>query len=62
MSDEKEGFCKGTYYTLQDAKKRLYAPLTEVMMDEARYVIDQAIEGSKRDMTELRKVRSQVHK
>ena len=31
-------------------------------MDEAGYVIDQAIEGSKRKMTKLRKVRSQVDK
>ena len=60
MSNEKEDFCKGNYYTLQEAKNQLYALLTEIMMNEARYVIDQAIGGSKREMTELSKVRSQV--
>ena len=30
------------------------------MMDEAGYVIDQAIEGSKRGIAELKKVRNQV--
>ena len=62
MSNEKEDFCKGNYYTLQEAKNQLYALLTEIMMDEARYVTDQAIEGSKREMSELRKVRSQADK
>ena len=62
MSNEKEDFCKGNYYTLQEAKNQLYALLTEIMMNEAGYVIDQAIEGSKRDMTRPRRVRSQVDK
>ena len=62
MSNEKEDFCKGNYYTLQEAKNQSYALLTEIMMYEAGYVIDQAIEGSKREMAKLRKVRSQVDK
>ena len=56
MSDEKEGFCKGTYYTLQDAKKWLYALLTEVMMDKSGYVIHEAIEGAKRGLAELKEI------
>ena len=60
MSNEKEDFCKGNYYTLQEAKNQLYALLTEIMMNEAGYVIDQAIEGSKRGIAELKEVRSQV--
>ena len=37
MSDKKEDFCEGNYYTLQEAKNWLSALLTEVMMDEAGY-------------------------
>ena len=48
MSNEKGDFCKGNYYSLQKAKYQLYALLTEIMMDKAGYVIDHAIEGSKR--------------
>ena len=60
LEDEKEEFCKGSYYTLQDAKKRLNALLTKVMMDENGYIISDTIEGAKRGLTELKELKSQV--
>ena len=41
MSNEKEDFCKGNYYTLQEAKNQLYALLTDIMMNDTGYIIDQ---------------------
>ena len=35
MQKKKEEFCKGTYHTLQDAKKQLHAILTKVMVDKS---------------------------
>ena len=43
LNREKEGFCQGNYFTLQDAKKQLYALLTEIIMDESGYIIHEAI-------------------
>ena len=60
LNDEKEEFCKGTYYTLQDAKKHLYALLTEIMMDKIGYIISNAIEGAKRGLNKLKELKSQV--
>ena len=62
MSSEKENFCKGNYYVLQEVKNKLYALMTEVMMNKAKYVKEQAIEGSKGQITKLRKVKNQVDK
>ena len=60
MNNKKEDFCIGNYYTIQEAKNQLYALLIKIMMDKARYVIDQAIEGAKRGLAELKEVKSQV--
>ena len=62
LNDEKEGFCQGNYYTLQDAKKSLYALLTEIIMDESGYVIHEAIEGAKRGLAKLKEIKGQVEK
>ena len=43
MNNEKEGFCKRGHYTLQEAKNQLHALLTDIMMDDAGYIIDQVI-------------------
>ena len=34
IENKKDEFCKGTYHTLQDAKKQLHAILTKVMVDK----------------------------
>ena len=60
LNDEKEEFCKGSYYTLQDAKNWLYALLTEVMMDKTGYIISNDIERAKRGLTELKELKRQV--
>ena len=49
--EKKEKFCKGTYHTLQDVKKQLYAILTEVMVEKSGYVLDKLIERTKRKLT-----------
>ena len=43
LKEEKEGFCQADYYMLQDAKKQLYALLTEIIRDESGYIISEAI-------------------
>ena len=40
MNIVKEGFCKRDHHTLQEAKNQLHALLTDVMMDDAGYIID----------------------
>ena len=59
MQKKKEEFFKGTYHTLQDAKKQLNAILTEVMVDKSRNVIDKAIERTERKITKLKQLKNQ---
>ena len=60
IGNKKEDFCKGTYYTLQDAKKWLHALLTKVMMDGSEYVIDKTIERAERELANLKQLKSQA--
>ena len=59
MGNKKEDFCKGTYYTLQDAKKWLHDLLTKVMMDKSEHVIDKTIEKAERELANLKQLKSQ---
>ena len=43
-------------YKLQEAKNQVYALLTEIMTEEAGYVIYHAIQVSKKESNELKKV------
>ena len=61
IGGKKENFCKGTYYTLQDAKKQLHDLVTKVMMNESEYVIDKTIETPERELTNLKQMKSQVN-
>ena len=42
------------YYALPDAHKQLYTLLTEVMMDESGYAINEAIDGAERELAKLK--------
>ena len=61
-NNSKEDFCKRNYYSLQDAKARLNALITEIMMCEAGYIIDQAMQEYKTQTTELNQVKTQLDK
>ena len=61
LNDEKEGFCQAIYYTLQDAKMKLYALLTEILMDESGYIIHDAIRRAKRRLSELEEKEGQIN-
>ena len=39
LKEEKEDFCQANYNTLQEAKKQLYALLTNIITDESGYFI-----------------------
>ena len=60
MSNVKENFCKRMYYTLPDAQKQLHALLTEVMMDESGYVINEAIEEAEKELAKLKQIKNWV--
>ena len=60
MSKLKENFCKRMYYTLPEAQKQLHVLLTEVMMDESGYVINEAVEGAEREQAKLKQIKSWV--
>ena len=60
MEKKKEVFCKGTYHTLQDAKKQLHAILTKVMVDKSGYVIDKSIERTERKLTKLKQLKIRI--
>ena len=53
----KEGFCVKDYYTLQEAIDQLHSLLTDIMLDEAGYILDEIIDDSKREMAHLKKIK-----
>ena len=55
IEGKKEEFCKADYMSLQDAKTQLSTLLTEVMKDEAGFIIEKMPEfktGSRTDKNE----------
>ena len=48
LAKRKEDFCKANYYSLQDAKAQLNALITEIMMSEVGFIIDQSMEEYKK--------------
>ena len=46
MDIMKEGFCGRDHYTLQEPKDELQCLLTDIMMDDARYILDKTIHES----------------
>ena len=61
LNDEKEGFCQVNYYTLQDAKRKLYSLLTEIITDESGYIIHDAIGRTKRRLSKLEEKEGQIN-
>ena len=53
MIDERDDFCNGTYYTLQDARNKLYALLTEILTERAGYLIDHTIKVTNLEKYEI---------
>ena len=53
----KEGFCERDHYTLQEAKDQLQSLLTEMMMNDAGYILDKTIHESKKEMAQLKKIK-----
>ena len=62
IQGKKEDFCKANYQLLQEAKTRLLALLTEIMMTEARFKIDQSLQECKRKTQYLNKERDHLEK
>ena len=61
LKEEKEEFCQADYHTLQEAKKQLYALLTNNITDESGYVISEAIGKAKGRLAELEEMEGQVN-
>ena len=57
MDIMKEGFWERDYYTLQEAKDQLQSLLTEIMMNDAGYILDKTIHESKKEMAQLKKIK-----
>ena len=48
MDIVKEGFCERDHYTIQEARNQLHILLTDIMMDDAGYIIDKVMDESKK--------------
>ena len=60
MDIMKEGFCARDHYTLQEAKDQLQSLLIEIIMNDARYILDKTIHESKKEMAQLKKIKIQL--
>ena len=60
LKDEKDDFCGSNYSTLTDAKNKLYSMLTEILVQEAGYVIDHDIQMINHERDEIKKQMSQI--
>ena len=60
MNIIKEEFCNRDHHTLLEAKIQLHALLTNVMMDDAGYILDKTLDELKKEMTKLRKTSSWI--
>ena len=54
MDNVKEGFCERDHYTLQEARNQLHILLTDIIMDNAGYIIDKVMDEAKKEMAKLR--------
>ena len=60
MDINKQEYCNADHHTLQEAKDKLHAILTSIMMGDVRYILDKSIKESKEKLTELSKARDQL--
>ena len=60
MDTDKQEYCNTDHRTLQEAKDRLHALLTNIMMGDIGYILDKSIKESKEKMAILSKARSQL--
>ena len=60
MDINKQEYCNADHHTLQEAKDRLHALLTSIMMGDVGYILDKSIKESKEKMTVLSKARNQL--
>ena len=61
LKEEKEDFCQADYNTPQEAKRQLYALLTNIITDESGYVISEAIGKAKVRLAKLEEMEGQVN-
>ena len=55
IEEKKEEFCKADYMSLQDAKTQLMTLITEIMMDEAGFIIDQLLKDCRKQKDDLKR-------
>ena len=60
MDINKQEYCNADHHTLQEAKDRLNALLTSIMMGDVGYILDKSINESKEKIAILSKARSQL--
>ena len=47
MDIVKEGFCERDHYTLQEARNQLHILLTNIIIDDTKYIIDKVMDEAK---------------
>ena len=52
---KKEEYCKADYLSLQDAKTQLMTLVTEIMMEEAGFIIDEVLKDCRKQTYDLKK-------
>ena len=60
LANKKEEFCSGNYTSSSNAKTRLANLMTQIVMEEASFVIDEVLEDCKRQHAELKIEKDQV--
>ena len=60
MDINKQEYCNADHHTFQEAKDRLHALLTSIMMGNVRYILDKSIKESMEKLTVLSKARDQL--
>ena len=55
IEGKKEEFCKAKYKSLQDAETQMLVLITEIMMNEAGFIINQSLQECKRQTEDLKK-------
>ena len=60
LKDEKDHFCRGSYSTLKEARNKLYAILTDIIVQEAGIILDHDIRMKQYEKNMIKKQMSQI--
>ena len=60
LQDKKDQFCKGTYFTLKEARSELYTMMMEIIVQEAGSILDNNIMIKQDERNMVRKLLNRI--